>query len=258
MESIAPRLLLVSGAILFAHIDRPALANGDPGFAYTGDRGPKFWAELDSLNLACEGSRQTPIDIRRNRAEIDFGLERLRSKIHPEPIKLKISAFALQMDYTNGSSIEFGGKTWDLVQFHFHTLSEHAIDGKLGAMELHAVHVERGGNELLVLGQIFKVSSRPNQFLQRLLDAGLPEKSHEETTSSRRIDLEDAFTNTASYYTYSGSLTTPPCSEIVTWVVLKRPARMTRKQLAAFQGVMGNNFRPLQNLNNRRVRQTFR
>lgn len=257
MKSTPPRLLLLSATILIALVE-PAHANWDPGFAYTGDRGPQFWGELDALNLACDGSHQTPINIRRSRAEFDFSLKRLHPSTHPEPINLRISAFALQMDYANGSSVEFGGKTWDLLQFHFHTLSEHAIDGQLGAMELHAVHVERGGSNLLVMGQLFKIGPTPNRFLQSLVDAGLPEKSHDQISSDKRIDLQDAFTNTASYYTYSGSLTTPPCSEIVTWVVLKQPANMTRKQLRAFQGVMGNNFRPLQHLNDRQVRQTFR
>lgn len=88
------------------------------------------------------------------------------------------------------------------------------------------------------------------------MDAGLPRKSGDATHSTHAIDLADALTDTAAYYTYAGSLTTPPCSETVTWFVLKHPATLSKAQFASFNRILGDNFRPLQARNGRVVRST--
>ena len=117
-------------------------------------------------------------------------------------------------------------------------------------LELRQVRVPFG-----VVGVIYEIG-RSSRFLDRLIDAGLPRKSGDETHSSHFIDLTDGLTDTAAYYTYAGSLTTPPCSETVTWFVLKHPATLSKAQFKAFNGILGNNFRPLQDRNGRVVRST--
>jgi carbonic anhydrase len=103
---------------------------------------------------------------------------------------------------------------------------------------------------------LFKIGWYFNPFVQTLINAGLPEREGDTTENDVLIDLADALSDTKSYYTYAGSLTTPPCSETVTWVVLSEPARLHPKQLDAFRRILGNNFRPLQPLNGRSVRGT--
>jgi carbonic anhydrase len=107
-----------------------------------------------------------------------------------------------------------------------------------------------------VIGMIY-VLGKMNKFLSELLKNGLPEKSGDEVAMpSQLVNLGDGLTNTSQYYTYPGSLTTPPCSETVTWFVLKRRAGLSEDQFQAFRHVLGNNIRPLQSLNHRVVRAT--
>jgi len=147
------------------------------------------------------------------------------------------------------------GAVYELQQFHFHALSEHAVHGHRGAMEQHAVFKNLKDGTMAVVGVIYELGPK-SHFLDRLINAGLPQKSGDETHSGHSIDLADGLTDTAAYYTYAGSLTTPPCSETVTWFVLKHPATLSKAQFEAFNHILGNNFRPLQARNGRVVRST--
>ena len=163
---------------------------------------------------------------------------------------------AIQQRYADtGSSIYFEGTEYQLTQFHFHTLSEHTFSSRHSVMELHAVFKELGGSAV-VISQLFEIGKHRNRFIQKLIKAGLPPKKDDETATDRLINLADLLRHTRSYYTYSGSLTTPPCSEVVTWVVLKEKVRLTHKQYQEFRRILGNNFRPLQRKNGRVVRVT--
>ena len=123
-------------------------------------------------------------------------------------------------------------------------------------MELHAVFLEPGSGDNLVVGMLYEVSKKSNPFIQTLIDAGLPAKNGDTTVTYTLIDLADALTSTSSYYTYPGSLTTPPCSETVTWIVLQKPVKFSQAQFESFRRILGNDFRPLQDLNGRTVRAT--
>jgi carbonic anhydrase len=106
---------------------------------------------------------------------------------------------------------------------------------------------------------MFRISRFENKAIQSLIDAGLPVFDGEETTQvSSSINLDDLLTNTRQYFTYTGSLTTPPCSEGVTWIILKRRAPISSVQYEEFRKILGNNFRPIQDINNRVVRTTVK
>jgi carbonic anhydrase len=232
---------------------------GSQEFLYNGDNGPGFWSELSPDWGACAGiaedARQSPINIRRVR--YDKSLRRLQLVTYATTIDLINNGHTIEQHYEDtGSSIYFEGRQYDLLQFHFHTLSEHAIAGQQGAMEMHAVFSEAGSEDKLVVGTLFKVRQQANPFLQTLIDAGLPEKDGDSTESDESINLSDGLTKKSAYYTYPGSLTTPPCTENVTWIILKKSAKMTSEQYDAFRGILGNDFRPLQDLNGRVVRAT--
>jgi carbonic anhydrase len=246
--------VLVVGALAFAG------NAGAADFEYSGDKGPAFWAEQDPTWEACAGTaegfmQQSPIDI--SGVKINPKLHKLHLTLLDTPINLFNDGHVIENECEPGSTVQFGGVTYILAQFHFHTLSEHTVGGEYGLMELHAVFKDDLVNttKIAVVGMIYKIG-RANSFLQELIDAGLPEKSTSPHVYGNPINLADALMDTAAYYTYQGSLTTPPCSENVTWIVLKRQAQMSEEQFEAFRNILGNNFRPLQDRNGRSIEAT--
>lgn len=249
---LAATAVLVSAGAAFAAspLEFPA---GLDDFEYTGDLGPGYWADLDPSAAACaESLRQSPIDIRDTTP--DRALGPLDLNVAPAPIDLVNQHRTVDGTYANGSTLVFEGETYRLVQFHFHTLSEHTVVGRRGNMELHAVFESVVDGDLAVIGQIFEIGPE-NDFLAAF-DEHLPQMNGDRYTSATLIDLTDAFGDTRHYYTYPGSLTTPPCTPVVTWILLKQWATMSSDQFAAFRDVLGNDFRPLQPRNAREVRST--
>jgi carbonic anhydrase len=226
-------------------------------FAYAGDAGPGFWAELDPAWAACAGAggRQSPIDL--SHAVVDPGLEPLQLAVAPTPLALSNNGHVIEEEYAAGSTLQFEGVVYHLAQFHFHTLSEHTVRGHHGVMELHAVFQDDPvtPTQTAVVGMRYALGSA-NRFLAALLAHGLPEKAGDRVDAPDAINLADGLTDTAAYYTYPGSLTTPPCSENVTWIVLKQVAELSPQQFGAFRHRLGNDFRPLQPRHDRVVRVT--
>lgn len=227
-------------------------------FEYSGDTGPGFWGETpgwEACGATSETARQTPIDIRRARPSPR--LKPLDLRIFDSEIALINNGHVIEQEYHNGSTLTLDGVDYELLQFHFHTLTEHTIDGDRGRMELHAVFRDMSSGNLAVVGKIYQRGPR-DRFLRELVAAGLPRKGGDHTEAHVEINLEDALGDTSEYYTYVGSLTTPPCSEIVTWFVLKEQATVSDQQFRAFNDIMGNNFRPLQARNGRPIFMTTR
>ena len=256
---LRPSLLLCAALGASTLAPAGAAGAGEHEFGYSGDAGPDYWAELSPEWSACAGAaedaRQSPVDLRQARFDRSLGPLALRTR--PTHVDIVNNGHTIEQHYEGtGSAITFEGRSYELQQFHFHTLSEHAIAGARGAMELHAVFAEEGSERKLVLAVLFDIGRKPNHFLQVLIDAGLPKKDGSTRAEQTPVNLADALTGTASYYTYAGSLTTPPCSETVTWVVLAKPAEMTPGQHLAFRRILGNDFRPLQDLKGRVVRST--
>jgi carbonic anhydrase len=224
-----------------------------PHFSYSGDTGPGFWSEI---NPECGSpARQSPIDI--DRFVTDRGLGPLNVTTKEATFRLSNTGYTVNATPTAESGeLTITGKPFALAQFHFHTLSEHTVKGKRGVMELHAVF-QNSPQNLAVIGLLYTIG-QANPFLQRLLDAGLPPKTSSEPVTVRGVDVKAAFTSLASYYTYAGSLTTPPCSETVTWFVLKQWGEMSEEQYEAFRRILGNDFRPIQKTAGRRISATER
>jgi carbonic anhydrase len=225
-------------------------------FSYNGDEGPAYWWELDAQWSACAGiaddARQSPIDI--DDAKVDSGLKPLALQTYPTTIDIFNNGHTIEQRYEDtGSSVVFDGREYELTQFHFHTFSEHVVNGERSKMEMHAVFTEPVSGDNLVVGELFRIGKKMNPFIQSLIDAGLPKKNGDETQTNDLIDLSDGLDNTHSYYTYGGSLTTPACTENVTWIVLKNQATVTQGQWEEFRSILGNNFRPLQQRNDRTV-----
>jgi len=225
-----------------------------PKFAYSGDIGPGFWGELTSAWENCSvDTRQSPIDI--SDTAVDDTLEPLALDVQGTPLRIFNDGHTIEEEYEEGSTLTFEGTTYDLRQFHFHALSEHAIEGERGVMELHAVFGNESSGDLAVIGMLYEIGEE-NEFLAQFDDRLPVMKDDEIDDAGTDIDLAEGLTDTAEYYTYSGSLTTPPCSPIVTWIVLKERAQLSAQQFKAFRDILGNDFRPLQERNGRTIRAT--
>jgi carbonic anhydrase len=230
----------------------PKSSEAHASFSYTGDTGPGFWDEINSECATTSTSRQSPIDI--DKAAVDRSLTPLDTDLQGTSFTLTNPGYTLKATPATSGTLTLNGIRYTLLQFHFHTLSEHSMKGKHSVMELHAVFQDENSN-LAVIGVLYRVG-KANPFLAKILSAGLPEKTTSDPVTVSDLNLANAFTDLSSYYTYPGSLTTPPCSETVTWLVLKQQDQLSASQYEEFRKVLGNDFRPLQATNGRLVRAT--
>ncbi|MBE9003566.1 carbonic anhydrase [Fortiea sp. LEGE XX443] len=223
-------------------------------WGYIGKQAPEYWGKLSpEFELCYSGKRQTPIDLQLASVKsIDNkNQDLLVVNYQPTPLNLINNGKTIEVDYQPGSFIDSDRQAYQLLQFHFHHPSEHHINGKEYDMELHFVHRNQAGN-LAVIG-VFLKSGEFNPNLQTIWDA-IPQTQGEQT------QVKDTIINAASllpaerrFLTYSGSLTTPPCSENVTWYVMETPIEASTEQIAKFAQLFPHNNRPIQAVNERTV-----
>jgi carbonic anhydrase len=218
----------------------PATAGAEAHWGYEGPTGPEKWAEMDPANAVCKlGGAQSPIDLT-NPLRV-AALAGLQVDYASTKVKVTNNGHTFQINADKGSSVKMEGKRFDLLQFHFHTPSEHTLDGKPFPLELHLVH-QAADKNLAVIGVLLSEGT-PNTVLGRFWER-LP-KAPGEVDTGVSIDLKDLLPRaTDDYFTYSGSLTTPPCTESVRWVVLKQPLQISKAQIASFKSVFPMNARP--------------
>lgn len=217
----------------------------DREWSYEGPKGPEHWSEIESEFAACgSGREQSPIDLQRTHAAEPEEIEISWQAFGPEVVN---NGHTIQANAPAGSYTTFDGKRYDLLQLHFHHKSEHTLDGKQLPMEAHFVHKSAQG-DLLVLG-VFLVPGQANGTLRTILDNAPQSKGTRKVEAA--IDLETLVPDDSAIFRYAGSLTTPPCSEIVSWVVYDRPVEVSPVQIEAFAELYPNNFRPTQSTNRR-------
>jgi carbonic anhydrase len=157
----------------------------------------------------------------------------------------------VQVNLEQGGTVHLESGDYKLVQFHFHTPSEEKVNGKRYPLVAHLVHKNDAG-ELAVVAVLFK-EGHPNAALKEVFGE-LPAAAGEKHALGAPIDVASALPAHHAYYAYTGSLTTPPCSEGVRWQVLKEPVEVSKQQLAAFHKLYTMNARPVQPLNGRVVK----
>lgn len=216
-------------------------------WSYDGQHGPLHWGEFASE--CATGVNQSPINIE---SATQAKLAKLAFNYQGKVVSLLNNGHTLQTEIEGTNTITIDGKVFTLKQFHFHTPSENHIDGKEYPLEAHFVHADKAGH-LAVVAVFFELGDE-NVELAKLLK-NTPKKG-----TNSPIDVpfnaDALLSDTMDYYRFNGSLTTPPCSEGVRWIVLKTPLSVSDEQVALFNKVMGNNNRPLQSLNARLVTQT--
>jgi carbonic anhydrase len=218
-----------------------------PHWTYAGEEGPDHWGNLDPSYALCgTGKSQSPIDVIAPR---EADLANISFHYQPSEVNILNNGHTVQVNYDAGSYLELDGVRYDVAQFHYHAPSEHALDGKLFAAELHIVHKGADGT-LAVVGILLEEGSQNNAF-QPFIDNLPTEKSDVKDTGSR-INVADLLPTVQTTYRYSGSLTTPPCSEGVNWNLMTTPVELSSEQLSALETLFeeGNN-RPIQPLNDR-------
>ena len=215
-------------------------------WTYEGKEGPEHWGELDPSYAPCStGKNQSPIDVANANAQ---DLVNIAFHYQPSEVRILNNGHTVQVNYDSGSYIEVDGQRYDVVQYHYHAPSEHAIDGKLFAAELHVVHKNADG-QLAVVGIL--VEEGPENAAYQPLLSILPTDESEEKDMGIKINAADLLPMMQTTYRYSGSLTTPPCTEGVSWFVMTTPVQLSADQIAAFEKVFEGNNRPVQPLNAR-------
>ena len=223
-----------------AHAE-PARQHAHIHWDYEGEGGPENWSKLDPKNTACAiGQRQSPIDIRDG---IKVDLESIKFNYRPSTFRIVDNGHTIQVE-VGENSINLTGKSYELVQFHFHRPSEEKVNGQRFDMVVHLVHKSDEG-QLAVVAVLLERGSE-NPFIQTLWNNLPLERNTPVQPPATQIDLASLLPATRSYYTYMGSLTTPPCSEGVLWLVMKQPVQVSQDQINIFSRLYRNNARPIQ------------
>ena len=230
-------------------------------WGYAAENGPDVWGQLNQEYILCgEGTHQSPIDIV---DPMPTELPTISYEYSPATgVNIHHNGHTIEVAYPEGSGIHIDGTDYQLLQFHFHAPSEHTVDGKPFDMEMHLVHQSEDGN-LAVVGLLIESGRHHPAFDPIWTD--LPSAPLE----TQRIEniiidlpmmlspngqiLDEAVQTFPSTYRYNGSLTTPPCSEGVKWIVLTMPVEMSESQIAAFKAIIDGNNRPVQPLNGREL-----
>ena len=221
-------------------------------WGYTGHNNPTQWGELSPKYAMCsQGKNQSPINLVINDSK-ETNLQDITFSYKTDSHTVLNNGHTIQVNVDAGSTIMIDGKTFELKQFHFHTPSENEINGKHFPLEAHFVHLDKEGN-IAVVALMFE-EGKSNPILEKVWDK-MPAKEEDKnlfTLSS--ADVNALLPEDKAYYRFSGSLTTPPCSEGVRWFVLKKPVSVSKEQVEKFLHTMHHpNNRPVQGLNARKV-----
>ena len=213
------------------------------------EEGPANWKNLCDGFSACGGKAQSPIDIETGKAVNSKDLKPIVFDYGKSTVDIINNGHTVQFNVSGDNKSTINGKDYKLLQFHYHTLSEHTVNGKHYPMEVHLVQ-KNNDKDYAVIGVMFK-EGKENALLKKYLDK-FPKKKGT-YKSGESFDLNQLLPADKSYYHYKGSLTTPPCSEIVSWYVMKEPVEASKEQIEKFSEILHNNYRPVQPLNGRTI-----
>ncbi|WP_249937090.1 carbonic anhydrase [Roseateles sp. DAIF2] len=229
----------------------PAKPPAEIHWAYGGEGAPEHWGELKSdYRLCAIGTRQSPIDIRDG---IRVELEPIQFDYRPSGFAVLDTGHTVQVNLAPGNGLTVMGRRYELQQFHFHRPSEERINGRQFDMTAHLVHKDAEGR-LAVLAVLLE-RGRDQPLVQQVWN-NLPLEKHEPLNGPGLMDIAKLLPEDRGYYTYMGSLTTPPCSEGVLWMVMRQPVQLSGEQLEIFAKLYPMNARPLQKGSGRLIKQS--
>lgn len=241
---------LITGALLLSS----AVANAEQAahWTYEGAEGPEHWGELADAYKACAiGKNQSPVNLD-SKTEVEAELSPLTLAYQAGGNEVLNNGHTIQVKYEPGSTLTLDGHAYELKQFHFHSPSENQFDGKNYPMEVHLVHADKDGN-LAVVAVMFEEGAEANAGLKQFWPQ-MPKEAEKTVALTDKVDVSALLPADHDYYRFNGSLTTPPCTEGVTWLVMKQPVVATADQVKIFADIMGHpNNRPVQPLDARVV-----
>lgn len=238
-------------------------------WGYIGNISPVRWGQLDTKFALCsKGNSQSPINIDRKFKKLNADLQ-----IHYQPAPMRIvddgttnlfinstqtiinDGHGIQLNFPADGpkeTIQFNGVKYHLVQFHVHSPSENTLSGQAFPMEIHFVHQSDDG-KIAVIG-VFVKTGKANPVLQSLIDHFPKDEGVEHTLQGVRINPLDLIPEQRSFYYFAGSLTTPPCTEGLQWIVMPQPIMASSAQVLMFRNAAGGeNARPVQRLHKRKI-----
>lgn len=224
----------------------------DSAWNYETVTGPHHWSEMSPDYALCNtGRQQSPLDLAEG-AVIENDSQAISHRYTVAGTQLVHNEHTLQLNFPAGNVVRFARTDYRLAQFHLHAPSEHLIDGVPAAMEVHLVHQSRDG-KILVIGVLLR-TGRASAWLGRVL-ASAPTRGKTITlpTGINASELLPSDVEEGGIYSYTGSLTTPPCTEDVSWFVMEDAGFVSAAQVAEFLRLNGNNARPIQPRNGRLI-----
>jgi carbonic anhydrase len=238
-----------AGLLLCPICAQVALSAGGPHWNFeAGADGPEHWGDLDPAFRVCGiGSQQSPIDVG---GGVEAQLPQLTFAWANAAGTIVNTGHTIQVNASPGSTLTAGGARYTLVQFHFHHPAEHQVDGKVFPLEAHFVH-EKDGGGLGVIG-VFMAAGKSNPVFKKVVET-MPATEGPPVAAGAGIDPNGLLPQSRGYYRYEGSLTTPPCSEVVDWMLFTAPIEVAEAEISAFAKLFPMNARPLQKANRRFV-----
>ena len=227
-------------------------------WGYSGEVGPANWGSLSPVYAVCaSGKSQSPINLLPSTSggasqwNMEYKTTSLRIAHHEHVDDIVDNGHTIQITVEEGSTIILNGKVFMLKQFHFHTPSEHTLDGRHAPMEMHLVHQSEDGS-FAVIG-IFFEEGKANDNFAKIVEHLPNAPGESKHVADANLDLKVHLPQNLDAYHYKGSLTTPPCSENVDWLVLRNKISLSADQLKAFSSRLNHNNRPVQALNDRKI-----
>ncbi len=228
-------------------------------WSYNNEEGPERWGELSPVYALCkDGKNQSPINLSSELNgtgavwEFDYASTSLRIAHNENMDDIVDNGHTIQVTVDEGSKFTFAGKVYHLKQFHFHCPSEHQLDGKSYPMEVHFVHQNDSG-KFAVVSALVK-EGKENDNFKKIIENFPANKGESKHLHDIHLALKFHLPEKNEAYHYTGSLTTPPCSEHVEWLIFRHPIEASKAQLDAFYAKIANNNRPIQALNDRSVK----
>jgi carbonic anhydrase len=222
-------------------------------WAYEGDRGPAAWGKLHPSYSACEKGRfQSPIDIRDG---VGVDLPSIKFDFKPSKFRLVDSGKTIEVHYLEGGAVSVMGHYHRLTHIEFRHPAEERINGKSFGMSMQ-LHLRDMQGRLAAVSVLLVPSGSENPFIQQIWNHIPLVRNEPVAPPDVMLNIADALPKDQAYYTYMGSLTTPPCTEGVTWYVLKNPVAVSAEQIGIFARLYPNNSRPLQASSSRLIKES--
>lgn len=246
-------------AIVYIPINLANASVNSPDWSYLGSTDSTHWSRLNHDFEMCElGQKQSPIDITNSSISTSTTI---KFNYAPTPLIVVNNGHTIQVNYASGSTVQIeninddidnnnDNNKYELLQFHFHTPSEHFINGQAAVMELHLVHRNDAG-KIAVIGVLLK-SGETHSTIDKIWSA-IPNKDEVNYVANEMINAADLLPDRMDYFSYQGSLTTPPCSEGVWWGILSEPIEVSEAQITTFKRLYPINARPAQPTNGRAI-----